>query len=193
MQQNVWITQKTMQHQKPKPDDKEIISIFGKGPLKDYLKEKISNLEEELLQIETHIKDTQFFIDTQCARETPMHWWKESYIEFILTPKKEGLEKYIKACEFKLASFKKQKPSVGSGVSDVEIARAKEVPIGSILGTDKTMIKCPLHNETSASFKIYTKDNRWWCFGENVGGDAIELLCKMNNLSFIDAVKKLSK
>jgi len=165
----------------------------GKKTMKNYLNNEIFCSNEELESINGVIRDTQFFIDTQCARETPMHWWKESYIEFILTPKKEGLEKYIKACEFKLASFKKQKPSVGSGVSDVEIARAKEVPIGSILGTNKTMIKCPLHNETSASFKIYTKKNRWWCFGENVGGDAIELLCKMNNLSFIDAVKKLSK
>ena len=41
----------------------------------------------------------------------------------------------------------------------------REIPIQDILGTKKTMIKCPFHNDGTPSFAIYTHDNSFHCFG----------------------------
>lgn len=88
---------------------------------------------------------------------------------------------------------------ITGGVNEIDIDRAKEVPIENFYaGTlKKNSIRstglCPFHNEDTASFVIYTKQNTWWCFGCNTGGSVIDFIMKQENLDFLHAVKKLLK
>ncbi|MEX0998643.1 MAG: CHC2 zinc finger domain-containing protein [Thermodesulfobacteriota bacterium] len=50
---------------------------------------------------------------------------------------------------------------------------------------------CPFHNDHSPSFVVYLKDQRWWCFSCNEGGDIFSFLQKLHNCNFREAVNKL--
>lgn len=79
-----------------------------------------------------------------------------------------------------------------------KIERAKLIPIETILKVDRYgTMKCPIHsggNERTPSFHVYVKENRWHCFGAcGEGGDVIDLVSKMQSVSFGNAVKFLLK
>lgn len=74
---------------------------------------------------------------------------------------------------------------------------ARQVPIESIVGRPVTkrgknkVCRCPLHNDKTPSFTIFP-ENRWHCFGCNVGGDSISLAMRINQCSFKEAVRILA-
>lgn len=47
-------------------------------------------------------------------------------------------------------------------------------------------VRCPLHNEKSASFKIY-ENNTFYCFGCGAGGDVVKFVQLLMNVSARDA------
>lgn len=51
---------------------------------------------------------------------------------------------------------------------------------------------CPFHNEKTPSFSVSRSKQFYHCFGCGAGGDAIEFVMNMDNLSFIDAVNSLA-
>ncbi len=51
---------------------------------------------------------------------------------------------------------------------------------------------CPFHNEKTPSFTVYPENGSYYCFGCGQGGDIITFTMKMENLDYIDAVKKLA-
>ena len=52
---------------------------------------------------------------------------------------------------------------------------------------------CPFHSEKSPSFTVFPSDNSFYCFGCNVGGDAITFLRKIENLDYTEAVEQLAR
>ncbi|NLJ77896.1 MAG: DNA primase, partial [Tissierellia bacterium] len=52
---------------------------------------------------------------------------------------------------------------------------------------------CPFHNEKTPSFSVSQEKRLFHCFGCGEGGDAISFIMKMENLSFVDAVKLLAR
>ena len=57
----------------------------------------------------------------------------------------------------------------------------------------RTMVGlCPFHNEKSPSFTVYPENQSFYCFGCGVGGDPITFVRKINNLSYVEAVKELA-
>src|SRR3990170_7313507 len=52
---------------------------------------------------------------------------------------------------------------------------------------------CPFHKEKTPSFTVNPKTNLYHCFGCNAGGDVISFICKMDNISFREAVEKLNR
>lgn len=82
---------------------------------------------------------------------------------------------------------------------ELNVELAKQFPIENILNStvkqktrDKWWYCCPLHSETTASFVLYINQNTWHCYGCSIGGDSIDLVMKMQNLKFHEAVKKLT-
>jgi len=79
-------------------------------------------------------------------------------------------------------------------ITDEDIQRAKEYPIENLLVTEvrRGMTLCPLHDEKSPSFQV-KKNNTFVCYGScGAHGDVIDLFMKMNNKTFIEAVRHLT-
>ncbi len=51
---------------------------------------------------------------------------------------------------------------------------------------------CPFHGEKTPSFNLYPETSSFYCFGCGAGGDVITFIKRMENLSYIDAVKFLA-
>lgn len=60
-------------------------------------------------------------------------------------------------------------------------------------GNDVSGALCqsPLHPDKTASFKIYTNNNSWFDFGLGVGGNLIDLVCRLENTDVTGALKIL--
>lgn len=52
-------------------------------------------------------------------------------------------------------------------------------------------IRCPFHQEKTASLKIYPGDRGWHCFGCGRGGGAIDFVMQLFSLTFPQAVVRL--
>lgn len=50
---------------------------------------------------------------------------------------------------------------------------------------------CPFHHEAKPSLKVYEGKNGWHCFGCNAGGSVIDLVMKLEGVSFSQAVVRL--
>lgn len=52
---------------------------------------------------------------------------------------------------------------------------------------------CPFHSEKSASCTVYTDTQNFYCFGCGAGGDVITFIMRIENLSYIEAVRLLAQ
>lgn len=53
--------------------------------------------------------------------------------------------------------------------------------------------RCSWHgNDSSPSLKLYTNQQKWWCYGCAAGGTAIDLVMRVYECTFIMAAQKLS-
>ncbi len=52
---------------------------------------------------------------------------------------------------------------------------------------------CPFHNEKTPSFSVHPEKQIFHCFGCGVGGNVFRFLMQYENLSFVDAVKRLAQ
>lgn len=52
---------------------------------------------------------------------------------------------------------------------------------------------CPLHNEKTPSFIVFSKSNTFKCFGCGKGGDAINFIMELKHLDFIEACKLIAQ
>ena len=78
--------------------------------------------------------------------------------------------------------------------SKSDIEKAKSIPIDSLLEFNGAgFAKCPFHDEKTASLKYYPKQNHAYCFGGCGKHDGIDIVMKVQNLNFNQAVKYILK
>ena len=145
-------------------------------PSKALLKEKIKELKQQCYDIISENNNDEFA--RICNQD-----------------RHQKLLKRIREYEYRLHTVP------GSAKNDIgpsEIARAKESPIQDHLvgwkcrRAGKNIIGlCPFHKEHSPSFSIFAGGLRFICFGCGERGDTIDLVMKLYNISFIEAVKKI--
>jgi len=110
------------------------------------------------------------------------------------------LSKRIKHLQRVVAELKRREGTKGEGLSQDAIEKAREYPLEDLCSHYGIMLQhvgrllrgcCPFHEDHKPSFTIYP-DNRWYCFGCHQGGDSTELLRRMENLAFSEAVRRLA-
>jgi hypothetical protein len=122
------------------------------------------------------------------------YWQTRVYLQVAVMPRVEEAARQIARLK-RLIWQSSPRPAAPGRITDTDIQHAKETPIASLLSsklrkTGRTIeTNCPLHQDRSPSFVIYTDTNTFHCFGCQQHGDSIELARKLNNLSFIEAVK----
>lgn len=52
-------------------------------------------------------------------------------------------------------------------------------------------MRCPFHEEKTASFKVYADGKRWKCFGCGEGGTVIDFVMKLFGITFRQAVLRI--
>lgn len=83
------------------------------------------------------------------------------------------------------------------GITEEDVAQAKEVPLESIYEENlkrvgsRFVARCPFHKENTPSFTIFTNTNNFYCFGCHTWGDSIDLYMQINQCDFPTAVRGL--
>ena len=83
-------------------------------------------------------------------------------------------------------------------LEDLKI-RIKEIPVSDILGRYLEIVQkghrksslCPFHDDSNPSLSIDDAKGMWYCFVDNIGGDAIKFVQLHLNLGFVDALKEI--
>lgn len=124
-----------------------------------------------------------------CSDKTLADWTIDRFKKHLETTQRQ-LKRFLWLVQ--LAQGKVQK-------EELNIEGAKEYLIGDIIPTEKKNSSggrdyylCCLHTERSPSLVVYKNNNTWHCFGCGEGNDSIDMVMKMNDMSFIDAVKQLT-
>ena len=50
---------------------------------------------------------------------------------------------------------------------------------------------CPFHEEAEGSFTVYADSERWYCFGCGLGGDVLDFIQRVEDLSLPEAIARL--
>ncbi len=74
-------------------------------------------------------------------------------------------------------------------------------PVEEVIGSYVTLKRagrnlnglCPFHNEKTPSFTVYPDTQSFYCFGCGAGGDVFTFTRKVENLDYLEAVKRLAE
>ena len=159
-----------------------------------HLHEALTIFEENLVEIKSACVDNiASIINSHPEIKTANKTYNEITNEvrrIIVIDKVVPIQKVILAID-----RKKNKPRPGE-ITNYNIERAREYPIEQLweelVGEPirQGMTKCCFHDDKTASMSL-RKHNRYYCFGCGEKGDTIDLCMKLDNCTFIQAVKKL--
>lgn len=174
-----------------KPDNSTLISTYGKEEVVEICREKISELTYEFNLLKRSYKK----LESQSLPETdrPIHELSREYASEGIQNVKKQIDKF--SLLYLIAQDRLPKPK--NGLTDDQIQQAREYPIYQLysgrlrkVGRRLTGL-CPFHEERTSSFVIY-ENNSFHCFGcQAHGGNSIDYLMKIENLSFKEAVGRL--
>lgn len=151
---------------------------------------------DKLQDILREIRDEKRFLNNRyrhLATCNPTLVWYYQWSVSKSLARVQGLEKQYRKFQYYL---KKARGIETKG--ELNIEQAKQFPIGDLLqeptskSPGRSFYKCPLHNERTASFVWYRRNNSYYCFGCNEGSDVIDLYMKLHKVSFKEAVKALT-
>lgn len=171
-------------------ENEELVKI-GKAIFRDSTKE----LEEMLAIVALERRQTEIKIKFYTEKElnpTMVGWYQGTLVD--LDHEEKLIRKELTNKTYKLKALKGEVVHDGR-YTEEEVARAKEATIetfyqGKLRKSGGRLTgRCPFHEERSASFFIYSKDNSFHCFGCQAHGDSIEFVMKLHKLDFRQAVK----
>ena len=116
------------------------------------------------------------------------HFWTEDEINEIDKITKEYHYRHPSEGEL-LSIFFPQVKEEKKGITEADIQRAKDVPIDTLLTFNRSKFtKCIFHNDQRPSAYWYESNNKLHCFSCGVSADSIDVVQKLNGLSFNGAV-----
>lgn len=116
-------------------------------------------------------------------------WW---HLDQYLDPLHEKVKRYERI--LRLHSIRDAIHNSPDEVNELTISSAKEVRLEDLIGEKPNhagFIRCPFHNEKTASCKI--QKNRFHCFGCGADGDVIDWVMKTGGRDFLSAVRELTR
>jgi len=167
--------------------------------LVDLMRGKFShkyNLERELTK---HIRKLQR-IDIKAHSR---RYWEE-YIRYqLIKIEIEGVDKelnslcysFVRALSDK-SNTKQAKLCFKESWDDL-LERMKQVDIVQVVSrymtvnNPKRLLRCPFHEDKSASLKLYIDTNSWYCFGCCKGGASVNFVMQIEQIPFKEAMKKI--
>ena len=89
-----------------------------------------------------------------------------------------------------------------TATTSVDLAALKERhPLGEVVEAAGVPLRgrgrvrqgiCPFHDEREGSFTVYGDTERWYCFGCGEGGDVLDFLQRIEDLSLPEAIRRLA-
>lgn len=168
--------------------------LLNTSTYRKIINDKIREYTEELIDEEDYL-DGVFRKRTTLGNNKESIFWNDWQIERSKM-RWENIKKIIYRWQMK------KKVSLGQ-IEDksLNIDGAKETLICELMDSPpviksngREFYKCPLHDEVKgSSFCWFKKDNKWWCFSCNIGGDSIDLYQKLHNASFKEAILTLNQ
>lgn len=173
--------------------EKDLLKNFTDSEIKDFIIPLYNEYKNINNDIENNVKErlskyddlnelSKYFIETWTNIE---NWWDRL----------EELENILKAINTHLYS---RLPSTKSYKKEFKKININDLPITQIIwkyiklsNNLNRNIKCPLHQDNTASFKIYEKTNSFYCFGCHKWWNAINFISYIENLSNKEAFKRL--
>jgi len=168
---------------------KEILESLTEQELRSMIADKRKNVEynEWLLHYKTAVKDTDILFHM-------VAWLNEVYIDRLNEPLIKCILTFDRELRNRSDDKKRNQVDLFELKNRVDILDV--VQSYANIGRYKPgqLIKCPLpwHEDWSASFMIYQKNNTFNCFGCRWNGSQIDFIMKMEWCSLPDAIKKLS-
>ncbi len=132
----------------------------------------------------------------------PLDWYKKTdarkrfFMQFSEVEKMECIEKNDQVGFLKWIEKQKYVMGEESKIKEVEVMKkeAKQYPIYQLVEFNRAgFARCIWHNEKTASMKYYKNKNTVYCFGCNKKADVISVYMQLNQCSFMEAVKNLSR
>lgn len=112
--------------------------------------------------------------------------WKEN-VERQLAELKKSQRAKVNIFEFsyELIAEIKDRVSIADMVDQLNISRKRS-------GSNRYVLCCPFHDESTPSFMIYVEDDTYHCFGCQIHGDAIDFYQNTLGIEFDEALIQLS-
>ena len=176
----------------PKFPENELLKIFPEA--KHVIDEKINEWEQESARL-FHSMENELASIYKITTSEVERWIRREILKIDCIKGLDYIKQHI--LRLKRLQFRAKGKALKGRFADGEIRMARAVPIENLVNqhfrkNGKTLIGlCPLHNEKSPSFYIYTNENRCWCYGCNQGGDSIKFIRLLNGYSFKEAVQYL--
>jgi len=187
--------EKNWKHSSISYSDNELLQIFPELKT-DIIPAKIKELSEQKNSLQSQIRRTLQYYKIRFPRD---YWFLSIWIKHTIIKDLIHIEKQLFYFE-RLRHLSRGKKD-SKRLSDEQIAEANAFPIENIIGQQNRLRKsgrdfvalCPMHQEKTPSFHIYTETNSFYCFGCSQGGNTITLVRLLHNLSFPEAIKYLTK
>jgi hypothetical protein len=182
---------------------KQIMEIFPDAikPARRGLKAQVRNYKSFLSKIsddqETYYNEV--ISKVHFSKQTRVQEASDAHFELV----REKVESKIKACMYRLSFLDQLEGKVTAtkidGFDEADINHAKEFSIRTFYEGElkvhgsRAVGRCPFHEERTASFTVYLKQNSWYCYGCNEGGSVIDFVMLKYNIDFLSAVKHILK
>jgi len=174
--------------------EKEILESFQKQELKEFIEQCEKEYMKEYMPYFHWLSRKKFRDGWQDLSELGKYiieeisyhfeWWREleihkKYIEKLKTYYKEQYEVF--------GSYKREKFDINSLSIEEVISRYISLPKNL-----RRNLRCPLHKDKTASFRIYPDTQSFYCFGCHKGWNAVNFVSAIENINNKEAFKKLA-
>ena len=185
------------QFEQPKPtmlSDVELLEIFPEA--RTVIPKLLKSYKQQRADLVEIIAERLAAIKAESSDEIYQYFWRK-WLAITLGENLQVIDGHIARLSRQLQLTKGNTASKGV-VTQALIEKARDIPVDSLFnqqfrrsGHDLVGL-CNFHEERTASFHIYTNENRGWCFGCSQGGDSIRLYMLLHDCNFKEAVLTLS-